>query len=110
MVNYLNRVKVTILEGKYDKHGRLPIHPNEVRLILLTHGDFDHVGSAKDLKALTGAKIAIHEHDRLSFGSDQGCRYLQRTLKRSKKVGNHLSNKRPKRFTQLMEIHFLWTS
>jgi len=48
---------------------RLPILPNEIGLILLTHGDFDHVGSAKDLKALTGAKIAIHEHDRLNFES-----------------------------------------
>jgi len=46
---------------------RLPIHPDEIGLILLTHGDFDHVGSAKDLKALTGAKIAIHELDRLNF-------------------------------------------
>jgi glyoxylase-like metal-dependent hydrolase (beta-lactamase superfamily II) len=46
---------------------RLPIHPNEVGLILLTHGDHDHVGSAYDLKALTGAKIAIHDHDRLNF-------------------------------------------
>ena len=46
---------------------RLSIDPNEIRLILLTHGDSDHVGSAKDLRALTGAKIAIHEHDRLNF-------------------------------------------
>jgi len=46
---------------------RLKIHPNEIRLILLTHGDHDHVGSAKDLKALTGAKIAIHDYDKLNF-------------------------------------------
>jgi len=46
---------------------RLSIHPNEIRLILLTHGDHDHVGSAKDLKELTGAKIAIHHHDKLNF-------------------------------------------
>jgi len=46
---------------------RLPIHPNEIGLILLTHGDHDHVGSAKELKELTGAKIAIHDHDKLNF-------------------------------------------
>jgi glyoxylase-like metal-dependent hydrolase (beta-lactamase superfamily II) len=46
---------------------RLPIHPKEIRLILLTHGDPDHVGSAKDLKTLTGAKIAIHNHDKLNL-------------------------------------------
>jgi glyoxylase-like metal-dependent hydrolase (beta-lactamase superfamily II) len=45
----------------------IPINPNEIRLIILTHGDFDHVGSAPDIKLLTGAKIAIHEDDRLNF-------------------------------------------
>ena len=40
------------------------IEPEEIQLIVLTHGDFDHVGSTKDFKALTGAKIAIHEKDR----------------------------------------------
>jgi hydroxyacylglutathione hydrolase len=42
----------------------LPIRPEQIQLIILTHGDFDHVGSARDIKALTGAKIAIHEQDR----------------------------------------------
>jgi len=46
---------------------RLNVHPNDIGLIILTHGDFDHVGSAKELKALTGAKIAIHTHDKLNF-------------------------------------------
>ena len=45
----------------------IPIHPNDIRLIILTHGDFDHVGSASEIKLLTGAKIAIHENDRLNF-------------------------------------------
>ena len=40
------------------------IHPQDIQLIILTHGDFDHVGSARDFKAKTGAKIAIHEEDR----------------------------------------------
>lgn len=42
----------------------ISIQPQEIQLIVLTHGDFDHVGSVKDIKKLTGAKIAIHEYDR----------------------------------------------
>lgn len=45
----------------------IPIRPEDIRLIVLTHGDFDHVGSAGDIKSLTGAKIAIHENDQETF-------------------------------------------
>ncbi|MCK5135587.1 MAG: MBL fold metallo-hydrolase [Bacteroidales bacterium] len=44
-----------------EKH---QIKPEEVQLIILTHGDFDHVGGAKELKELTGASIVIHEMDK----------------------------------------------
>jgi glyoxylase-like metal-dependent hydrolase (beta-lactamase superfamily II) len=43
------------------QHG---IPPEEIRLIILSHGDFDHAGGAKGLKEVTGAKIVIHENDR----------------------------------------------
>jgi hydroxyacylglutathione hydrolase len=46
---------------------RLAVPPENIRLIILTHGDHDHVGSAKELRNLTGARIAIHGHDRLNF-------------------------------------------
>ena len=39
------------------------IRAEEVRLIVPTHGDFDHAGGAGELKALTGAKLALHEKD-----------------------------------------------
>ncbi len=39
------------------------IEPKEIRMIVLTHGDFDHTGSAKAIKEATGAKVAIHEND-----------------------------------------------
>jgi len=42
---------------------KLAVRPEEIRLILLTHGDADHVGSACDVQALTGAKVAIHNLD-----------------------------------------------
>ncbi|MDE3126442.1 MAG: MBL fold metallo-hydrolase [Gemmatimonadota bacterium] len=37
--------------------------PQDVRLILLTHGHIDHAGSAVALKRLTGAPIALHRAD-----------------------------------------------
>ncbi len=40
------------------------VRPEDVRLIVLTHGHWDHVGSAAEVKALTGGKLAIHEADR----------------------------------------------
>jgi glyoxylase-like metal-dependent hydrolase (beta-lactamase superfamily II) len=40
------------------------IKPEEIQLIIPTHGDFDHAGGAKELKELTGAKIALHLKDK----------------------------------------------
>lgn len=37
---------------------------DDVRLIVLTHGHWDHVGCAAKAKALTGAKLAVHEAER----------------------------------------------
>lgn len=39
------------------------IKPEEIRLIILTHGHWDHVGSAKDIKDFTRAKILLHRRD-----------------------------------------------
>ncbi len=35
----------------------------KVQYVLLTHGHFDHTGCAAEIKAATGAKIALHEAD-----------------------------------------------
>ncbi len=40
------------------------IAPGDVRLIVLTHGHWDHIGSAAEMHEITGAPIAMHEHDR----------------------------------------------
>jgi glyoxylase-like metal-dependent hydrolase (beta-lactamase superfamily II) len=43
---------------------RASIQPSDVRLIVLTHGHWDHVGAAGEIKALTGGKLAMHQADR----------------------------------------------
>lgn len=40
------------------------IQPSDVRMIVLTHGHWDHVGSAGEIKALTGGTLAMHQADR----------------------------------------------
>ncbi len=37
--------------------------PGNLKLILLTHGDFDHIGSGNYLREKFGAKIAMHKGD-----------------------------------------------
>jgi len=37
--------------------------PSDISTIILTHYHMDHVGSAKDLKDITNAKVAAHEGD-----------------------------------------------
>jgi glyoxylase-like metal-dependent hydrolase (beta-lactamase superfamily II) len=45
--------------------------PQDVRLIVITHGHVDHAGSALALKRLTGAPIAMHRADaRLTATAD----------------------------------------
>ena len=36
---------------------------SELKTIVLTHGDFDHIGSVKDLKRLSGARVAAHRDE-----------------------------------------------
>jgi glyoxylase-like metal-dependent hydrolase (beta-lactamase superfamily II) len=42
----------------------LGIQPRDIRLMVITHGHFDHTGSAKAIKDLTRAKIAMHRQDK----------------------------------------------
>jgi glyoxylase-like metal-dependent hydrolase (beta-lactamase superfamily II) len=49
---------------KFKKYmNELSIDPSEIQLIVLTHADFDHTGSAKDFQELTGAKVLIHKNE-----------------------------------------------
>jgi len=40
------------------------IKPDEIQLIILTHGHWDHIGSAAEIKQLTGAKVVLHKKER----------------------------------------------
>jgi len=52
--------KRTDLEKKFESAGCLP---GQLKLIVLTHGDFDHIGNAAYLRQKFGAKIAMHADD-----------------------------------------------
>lgn len=45
------------------------VSPQEIRLILLTHGHWDHIGSTQAIHELTGAKIAMHQSDMQMLGT-----------------------------------------
>lgn len=51
--------------------GKIPINPQEIQLIILTHGHPDHVGSALSVKNFTGAQVALHENDKYMFENGQ---------------------------------------
>ena len=43
---------------------RISIKPKDIKLLILTHGHWDHIGSARDIKEITGAKIAMHRREK----------------------------------------------
>jgi len=43
---------------------RLSIKPEDIKLIVLTHGHWDHIGTAKEIKDLTGGKLALHQKEK----------------------------------------------
>lgn len=50
--------------------GSIPLDPEEVQLVVITHAHFDHAGAIAGVKELTGAQIAIHhtEQEMLKTG------------------------------------------
>lgn len=52
------------IEEFMEAMNRIPVEPEDIQLIILTHGHFDHIGSAKEIKEATGAKIVMHQLDR----------------------------------------------
>ena len=42
---------------------RAGVRPGNLKLLLLTHGDFDHTGNAAFLQKKYAAKVALHAQD-----------------------------------------------
>lgn len=63
---------VVLVDGGFPDKGEefqqqlenLSIEPQDVGLLLATHGHFDHVGSVGDIKELTGCEVAINRRER----------------------------------------------
>ena len=43
---------------------RLPVEPEDIKLILPTHGHWDHIASTKDIQTITGARVALHGREK----------------------------------------------
>lgn len=43
---------------------KIRLNPKDIRLLILTHGHWDHIGSAREIKDLTGAKVAMHDNEK----------------------------------------------
>jgi glyoxylase-like metal-dependent hydrolase (beta-lactamase superfamily II) len=52
-------------KGKHFARGlqKASINPRDVQLVVITHGHWDHIGSAREIKSITGAKLAMHHRD-----------------------------------------------
>jgi len=70
---YVIRAEGTILiDGGAPKKAKnfmkgietLSIKPEDIQLIVITHGHWDHIGSVKEIKEITGAKIALHRNEK----------------------------------------------
>jgi glyoxylase-like metal-dependent hydrolase (beta-lactamase superfamily II) len=43
---------------------KLSIEPKNISLLFLTHGHWDHVGSANEIKEFTGCEVGINQHEK----------------------------------------------
>ena len=43
---------------------KVGIKPDEIQLIILTHGHWDHIGSTAEIKEVTGAKVVMHKNEK----------------------------------------------
>jgi glyoxylase-like metal-dependent hydrolase (beta-lactamase superfamily II) len=73
LIDTVGSNKRTELEDELESNG---CKPGNLRLIILTHGDFDHIGNAVYLRKKFGSKIAMHYDD--SGMAEQGNMFFNR--------------------------------
>ncbi len=70
---YIIRDENTILidggmPGEFNKFSKglkdIAINPNEIKAMVITHCHWDHIGCAKEIKELTGAKVIVQKYER----------------------------------------------
>jgi hydroxyacylglutathione hydrolase len=42
----------------------LSLNPRDIKLIVLTHGHWDHIASAQAIQSITGARLALHRQEK----------------------------------------------
>lgn len=65
---------------------KLDIQPSMLALIILTHGDIDHIGCIKALKKALGTKTAIHSADAAVLAGKRPFKTINNFLKPAVKV------------------------
>jgi hydroxyacylglutathione hydrolase len=56
----------------FDKElEKIFIKPMDINLVILTHGHFDHIGSANTIREKTGARVALHQADKEQLEKDK---------------------------------------
>lgn len=66
----------SVILRRMEAHG---VSPQDIRLILLTHAHIDHIGSAKAMRRITGAPVAIHSADAAAVATGRLPRLIPRT-------------------------------
>jgi hydroxyacylglutathione hydrolase len=64
--------KIVMIDGGFPRRtkgflaalNKLSIRPDDIKLVILTHGHWDHIGLVKIIKNITGAKVALHSNER----------------------------------------------
>lgn len=76
---YISDGEALVIDTGMPKNGEkivrqirdLSIKTEKIKLIILTHSDIDHSGSAAELKRLTGANVGIHGGDAPSLSGER---------------------------------------